>query len=101
MVCAWIGNSARVAAKHYLQVREEDFDRAANGAAKSDAKALQNPVQQPVADVSKDSQTISEAFENKRVMLVDARLAGSVLENVLLRACNLQLQAQIFTIIMI
>jgi len=29
VVCAWIGNSQAVAAKHYLQVREEDFQRAA------------------------------------------------------------------------
>jgi integrase len=78
VVCAWIGNSAKVATKHYLQVREEDFNRAAMGAAKSDAKALQNPVQQPAADISKNSQTISEAFENKRVMLADATSCNSV-----------------------
>ncbi len=34
VICSWIGNSPQVAAKHYLQVREEDF-----------AKAVQNPVQ--------------------------------------------------------
>jgi integrase len=28
VVCAWLGNSAKVAMKHYLQVREEDFERA-------------------------------------------------------------------------
>ena len=39
VVCAWIGNSPAVAAKHYLQVRDEDFDRAA----KSGANALQKP----------------------------------------------------------
>lgn len=27
-VCAWLGNSPVVAAKHYLQVREEDFEKA-------------------------------------------------------------------------
>jgi hypothetical protein len=30
VVCAWIGNSRAVAAKHYLQIRDEDFDRAAD-----------------------------------------------------------------------
>jgi len=35
VVCAWIGNSERVARKHYLQVTDDHFDR-----------ALQNPVQQ-------------------------------------------------------
>jgi len=34
-VCAWIGNSQPVAAKHYLQVTDEHF-----------TKAVQNPVQQ-------------------------------------------------------
>jgi len=30
VVCSWIGNSERVAAKHYLQVTEDHFARAAN-----------------------------------------------------------------------
>ena len=29
VVCAWIGDSAAIAAKYYLQVRDSDFDRAA------------------------------------------------------------------------
>ncbi len=42
VVCAWIGNSERVAHKHYLQVTEEHFTRAAqNGAAFCAANALQ------------------------------------------------------------
>ena len=32
-VCAWIGNSTSVALGHYLQVRDEHFDRAARGPA--------------------------------------------------------------------
>ena len=36
VVCSWIGNSQLVAAKHYLQVTDDHFD-----------KAVQNPVQQP------------------------------------------------------
>ena len=67
-----------VAAKHYLQVRDEDFDRAAGGAAKSDAKALQNPKQHPAAGFSKDSQTISEVFENKELTRVPATACDSV-----------------------
>ena len=56
VVCAWLGNSERVAAAHYLQVTDADFDKAiserAKGSIKSAAKpgaievrALQNPVQ--------------------------------------------------------
>lgn len=37
VVCAWIGNSTLVASRHYLQVRDEDFSRAAN--------PMQNPMQ--------------------------------------------------------
>lgn len=49
VVCAWIGNSQPVAVKHYLQVTDEHFARAAKGGAKSGAKAVQNPVQQTAA----------------------------------------------------
>ncbi len=44
-VTAWMGHSATVALKHYAQVRDEDFRRAAEGGAKSGAVAVQNPVQ--------------------------------------------------------
>lgn len=30
VVCAWLGNSPQTAAKHYLQVRQADFDKAAS-----------------------------------------------------------------------
>jgi integrase len=33
VVCAWLGNSATVARKHYLQVTDDDFGRAARNAA--------------------------------------------------------------------
>lgn len=49
VVCTWIGNTERIAAKHYLQVTEDYFQRAAGGAAQSGAveteKAVQNAVQ--------------------------------------------------------
>ncbi len=36
VVCAWIGNSVKIAKKHYLMVRDSDYDKA-TGAAKSAA----------------------------------------------------------------
>jgi integrase len=45
VVTKWIGNSARVAQKHYLQVTDADFERAAQGGAESGAVVVQNPVQ--------------------------------------------------------
>ena len=49
VVCAWIGNTTSIAAAHYLQVTDADFERAARGAAKSGAVEVQNAVQQPAA----------------------------------------------------
>jgi integrase len=53
VVCAWIGNSALIAQKHYLQVTDADFAKATLGTseggeksgAKSGAVAVQNAVQ--------------------------------------------------------
>jgi integrase len=62
VVCAWIGNSERIAAKHYLQVTEDYFARAAQeGAAQSGAQALQNPVQHAAAGSRTHSQDSTEA----------------------------------------
>ncbi len=63
VVCEWIGNSAAVAAKHYLTVREEDFERAAQGGAKSGAPEAQNEAQQPAASVRDGSQEWTEGNE--------------------------------------
>lgn len=53
VVTAWIGNSAPVAAKHYLSVTDADFERAAKGHlrddAHSDAPTTQNPTQPTTA----------------------------------------------------
>jgi len=62
VVTAWIGNSVSVATKHYLQVRESDFEKAAQ-------KALHNPVQQ-VAETGGNGpqrvpQEISKPLENQ------------------------------------
>jgi integrase len=49
VVCAWIGNSQKVAAKHYLQVRDSDFEKACalgEGGAKSGAPGAQNRAQE-------------------------------------------------------
>jgi len=39
VVCAWIGNSALVAQKHYLQVTDADFERAASRGAGGGAES--------------------------------------------------------------
>ena len=54
VVCAWIGNSPQVAAKHYLQVTDDHFERAAGRAAESAVVAPRNPPQQAQAGTSTD-----------------------------------------------
>lgn len=47
VVCAWIGNSQRIAEKHYLQITDDHFDR-----------ALQNPVQSVHAGLCEEAQAV-------------------------------------------
>lgn len=49
VVCEWIGNSQRVAAKHYLQVTDEHFRRAAVQPTKLAGSALQKALQSTAA----------------------------------------------------
>ena len=66
VVCAWLGNTQAVAAKHYLQIRDEDFQRAAGLGrdADSDARATQKPTQQPSGDSGTSRQETTQALGN-------------------------------------
>lgn len=44
-VCSWIGNTPAIANRHYLQVLDSDFKKAAQGGANSGAVVVQNAVQ--------------------------------------------------------
>ena len=61
VVCAWIGNTERIAAKHYLQVTEAYF---AEAAGKSGAPAAQNQAQQAAACSRTDPQETQKPWEN-------------------------------------
>ncbi len=74
VVCAWIGNSEQVARKHYLQVTDEHFDRAANPRdAKSDASVTHNPTQHAAAEIRTDPRCQKETPVGTGVMPTDAR----------------------------
>ena len=60
VVCAWIGNSRAVARKHYLQVTEEHFQRAA-GISGENVEAAQNAAQQSTELSRTVSHTVSES----------------------------------------
>ncbi len=64
IVCAWIGNSERVASDHYLQVTDDDFQRAA----KSAAFSLQNPTLPGAAPIRTESQAKSQVVDDCEVM---------------------------------
>src|SRR5262249_8842512 len=74
VVCAWIGNSALIAQKHYLQVTESDFERAScggpKGGAKSGAVAGQKAVQSANDSDCQQPPEMHKALENKGFMQI-------------------------------
>jgi integrase len=71
VVCSWIGNSAIIAQKHYLQVRDEDFDRA-QGGAESGSVAAQNAAQHAAARSRTDPHESTKARPEPGFTLVGA-----------------------------
>ncbi|HEX4130875.1 MAG TPA: tyrosine-type recombinase/integrase [Pirellulales bacterium] len=61
VVTAWLGNTPRIALKHYLQITDADFERASNGGAESGARAVQKAVQQPAAESRKELPETTQA----------------------------------------
>lgn len=61
VVCEWIGNTAAIAAKHYLTVREEDYQRATQGGAESGAPKAHFPAQRAAAGNGSDSHKTTQA----------------------------------------
>lgn len=63
VVTAWIGNSQLVARKHYLQVTDEHFARAAQNPAHAAQKATQHPVARDGISLSENQQESPENAE--------------------------------------
>ena len=70
VVTAWIGNSKAIAAKHYLQVRDEDFERAAQTPT-GDGNAAHGTAQSGAESTRKEPQTTSEPDYANRVLPVE------------------------------
>jgi len=77
VVTAWIGNSAPIAARHYLQVTDDDFNAALERDADSDACATQMPTQQPMGDSGKLGQETTQAPGNQGLVLACANICDS------------------------
>jgi len=56
VVAAWMGNTPKIATKHYLKVTDSDFEKATGRAAKIATSALQKALRPPSADVRDNSQ---------------------------------------------
>jgi hypothetical protein len=84
VVCEWIGNSAPIADKHYLQVTDDHYADAVRGTesgtvnAESGTEAAQNPAQQPAANSRTESQEAKKGRETRAVLLPNALACDSV-----------------------
>lgn len=78
VVCSWIGHAAAIAQKHYLQVTDADFARAAQPGAKSSAEAVQNPVQNLAARGSTGLQECQKTLEKCEEMRTLATCCDSL-----------------------
>ncbi len=76
VVCAWIGNTPKVALGHYLQTLDADFRKALAkpstalpwGGAESGAVVVQNPVQSPAVPLGQDRPSAKEYAANPDVL---------------------------------
>ena len=77
VVCSWIGNSKVVARRHYLQLRDEDFARAAQNATHEEHEA-RKPAQQPTAVNRTESQRTPHEGPENAGLLVGANYCKSL-----------------------
>ena len=66
VVTSWLGNSPRVALKHYLMVTEDDFKKATQGSAKCSAQTAQNAAQHSQAPSSTNWKETTQPLERPR-----------------------------------
>jgi len=82
VVVAWIGNSAAIATRHYLQVTDADYDKANLGGAESGALGAQNQAQQPAAGCGGEPQETTQAPDNQGLVLSGATCSDTALQGV-------------------
>ena len=68
VAAAWLGHSTIVAAKHYWQVTDADFEKATSGKETTDGKALHNALQSVHAESRFDSQPATVSHEQTPVL---------------------------------
>jgi integrase len=79
VVTRWLGNSPNIAAKHYLQVTEAHYDRAASAEPQAQRKAQQKAQQSAAGDDEQEMNSLPETCENMDEN--DCCLAGATADN--------------------
>lgn len=79
VVTAWLGNTPKIAMKHYLRITEGDFtkaiagdEKAAHKAAHFGAKVAQNAAQQDAVPIRTDSQTLPQDEDSQELVPLSA-----------------------------
>ncbi len=77
VVIKWMGHTAGVSLRHYVDTLDREFERAASwrpeGEAKSEAQAKQNAKPREAAEFGKDTHALTESLSGWRVMQQDAK----------------------------
>lgn len=69
VVTSWIGNSARVAAKHYLQVTDEDYLKAISGSAQTTQNPTHETTQRGIVGGSREMSGIPQTITPREFSL--------------------------------
>ncbi|QDU56736.1 tyrosine-type recombinase/integrase [Aeoliella mucimassa] len=78
VVTAWMGNTPKVALKHYLQVTDFDFDKGAGLSAEADAQTAQKPTQHLHASSRTETPETTQAQAGPGLMREVAKRCVSV-----------------------
>jgi hypothetical protein len=65
VICAWIGNSEPVAAKHYLQVTDKHFMAAAGGSSACEPESENEPQKEEASKSAGDFEALHRVALNK------------------------------------
>ena len=80
VVTNWMGNTPKVALKHYLQVTDSDFELAKGSSAESNASLAQNPTQHMRAPDRNKQQRASKTLVSQGLMPLDATACDALQE---------------------
>ena len=81
VVTAWLGNTPKIALKHYLMTTEADFQKAAHNPAHFGDDSAHNQAQQAAAGLCRGSQETTQAPDNQGLMLQSANACETLQES--------------------